>query len=206
MLKNEYAGVNAYLTYIAIRMHFTSSYDYFKYNGQTSTKPESFLKRKDKFFFEKLERKYVDDELIMIFVSNFIVNEKSWVRTIASNQGESILKEWKRKTNSLEYHFQEQMNLMRDEISGENKAKALFKTNGSHPPLILMFIQDQISLETMCILNNLFNYVEYYNDKLEFDPIWEQIRNRIEKYEPFLSRYSKMNDEKMLQIFSKTLG
>ena len=58
-----YPGYNAYKTYVALKNHFTSdSYDYFKYKGRVRVKEESFLKRKDKFYFEKIEKKYLTFE------------------------------------------------------------------------------------------------------------------------------------------------
>lgn len=205
--QNVYAGLNAYLTYIAIRMHFSNSnYDYFKYNGQTTTKPESFLKRKDKFFFEKIERKYKDDDLLMLLVSNFIHDEKSWIRTIATNQGEKIYLDWKKKTNGLSYHFQEQLKLVANEIEENKKSKIMFQTSGMHPPVLRMYISGELSLETMVILNYLFDFVSYFNSKLEFDPIWEQARTKILGYQPFLLQYANISKEKYLDTFQKILG
>ena len=52
-----YPGYNAYKTYVALKNHFKSdSYDYFKYKGKARVKEETFLKRKDKFFFEKIRK------------------------------------------------------------------------------------------------------------------------------------------------------
>ena len=44
----------AYQKYIALKLHFTSDYDYFKYNGKTNVTLNSFNERKDKFHFKKL--------------------------------------------------------------------------------------------------------------------------------------------------------
>ena len=77
-----YPGYNAYKTYVALKNHFTSdSYDYFKYKGKARVKEETFLKRKDKFFFEKIEKKYQEDlvglELWLVIKQNeYSVNGK----------------------------------------------------------------------------------------------------------------------------------
>ena len=59
---NIYEGADAYRTYLAIRNHFKTDYDFFKYNGKMKVSNDSFLKRRDKFFFAKLERKYRKNE------------------------------------------------------------------------------------------------------------------------------------------------
>ena len=46
----------AYKEYIALKLHFTSDYDYFKYNGKTNVTLHSFEERKDKYHFKRLRR------------------------------------------------------------------------------------------------------------------------------------------------------
>ena len=41
----------AYKTYSALKLHFTTDYNYFQYNGSVRLKQESFEKRNDKVFF-----------------------------------------------------------------------------------------------------------------------------------------------------------
>ena len=73
-----YEGIEAYKTYLAIKNHFKTSYDYFKYNGRVKVTNESFLKRRDKYFFAKLERRYKKNELVYFFVANFMKDEGMW--------------------------------------------------------------------------------------------------------------------------------
>ena len=44
----------AYTLFLAIKNHFVKAdYDYFKYNGKVSASFNSFLARKDKYYFSK---------------------------------------------------------------------------------------------------------------------------------------------------------
>ena len=55
-------GYEAYKKYLAIKLHFTKDeYDFFKYNGETNAKFETFIQRNDKYFFVKVARKYGDN-------------------------------------------------------------------------------------------------------------------------------------------------
>ena len=81
----SYPGFNAYKIYLALKSHFTSDYDYFKYHGKMRVKEESFLKRRDKFFFEKIERRY-KKELVPFFVSNLIKEDNAWSGSLATDQ------------------------------------------------------------------------------------------------------------------------
>ena len=50
-----------YKTYLGISRHFTTeSYDYQKYCGKVRCSLQSFYKNKQRFWFEKLSRKYDD--------------------------------------------------------------------------------------------------------------------------------------------------
>ena len=51
-----YGGFDVFKTYLAVKNHFTSDYDYHKYGGRVTAKLESFTKRSDRYFFHKLSK------------------------------------------------------------------------------------------------------------------------------------------------------
>ena len=81
-------GYKAYKTYLAIKQHFTTDYNFHKYNGKIRASEESFYKRRDRFFFRKLEKKYSKEELIMYFVSNFAKSTSKWIGNLLSQDSE----------------------------------------------------------------------------------------------------------------------
>ena len=90
-----YEGFAAYQTYVAIRNHFKQdSYDFFKYNGKTRVGQDSFLKRNDKYFFAKLQRKLSTSELVGFFVANFIAVDSNWSGSLVTEISISIYKLW----------------------------------------------------------------------------------------------------------------
>ena len=47
---------DAYRCYLSLKNHFTKDhYDYIKYRGKTRATHQAFYKRKDRFWFEKLQ-------------------------------------------------------------------------------------------------------------------------------------------------------
>lgn len=176
--------LSCYKSYLAIKNHFCSkTYDYFTYNGKVKANIQSFYKRKDRFYFEKMSRQKSDEEIINFFVSNFASCEDPqslWVGQIIK-EGEETYKNWMRKTQSLSYIF-------RDEVSFLNSKNfdEMFKIEGNkHPKILKEFLQNKLSLETMVILNNILGYKKQFDKKLQ-DPVWEFISMKIEKYTPFL--------------------
>lgn len=176
----------AYKTYIALKNHFSSDkYDYHKYNGNVKASIQSFHKRKDRLFFERLSRQKKDDEIIDFFVSNFISStdpSSLWIGDIIKN-GNEIYLEWKKKRQSLSYVFESDL---RNVFDGKNFLEFINLKNNKHPKLVKEYFSGNLSLETMVILDKMIHYREKF-DKQLLDPIWELISMKIKKYSPFLA-------------------
>ncbi len=191
---------DAYREYLALKNHFTKdSYDYHKYCGKSRATIQSFYKRKDRFWFEKVTRQKTDKEIVEFFVANFVScndPESLWIGEIMK-EGESRYKEWQKKVQSLSYVFKEET----QKIFEENKFEEVFDCSKGHPPLLKKFLGGKVSLETMVICDRIFQYGNNFDKKLK-DPVWETVSRRIKKYNPFLNidvfRYRKILKEVIL--------
>ena len=56
-----YGGFDVFKVYLAVKLHFTSNYNYFDYDGKVNCKLETFTKRNDSYFFHKLSKNYCKD-------------------------------------------------------------------------------------------------------------------------------------------------
>ncbi len=57
--------VDVYMMYCAMKAHFgKGDYDFVTYKGKTKINRKSFYKRKDRYFFVKVSRKYETEEEI----------------------------------------------------------------------------------------------------------------------------------------------
>ena len=66
---------DAYKTYLALKNHFCKpKYDYFKYAGKSRASADSFNKRKDKYWFERISRQKDDEEIKNFFLSNLSIS------------------------------------------------------------------------------------------------------------------------------------
>ena len=185
---NIYEGFETFKTYIAVRNHFTQdSYDYFKYNGKTRVNGDSFLKRKDKFFFAKLERRLSKEERLYFFVANFVANDHSWSGSLVSDQSMEVYNEWKNKIQSLSYNFNENCKKLKEIVDLSEKGfDDLFMANGSHPPLLKLFLRKEVSLETMVLLDRVLGYANRWSTELDDDFTWNQVKKVIHKYKAFV--------------------
>jgi len=192
---------DAYREYLALKNHFTKkSYDYHKYCGKSRATVQSFYKRKDRFWFEKVVRQKTDKEVVDFFVANFVScsdPQSLWIGEIMK-EGETRYKEWQKKVQSLSYLFKEES----QQIFSQHKFEEVFDCSKSHPVLLKMFLSGKISLETMVIYDRIFLYGNNFDKKLK-DPVWESVSLKIKKYNPFLNidvfRYKRISKEVVLE-------
>ena len=173
-----------YKTYLAMKNHFTKDkYDYHKYCGRSRASLQSFYKRKDRYFFEKMSRAHPDKEIEDYFVANFASckdPETLWIGEIIK-EGDSNFTQWKKKVQSLSYIFKEDVDVLFD-----RKLDDVFDCSQGHPHILKSYLGGYTTLETLVICDRILGYVKNFDSKLN-DPVWQTGSRRIKKYSPFLN-------------------
>ena len=190
-----------YKSYLGLKNHFTKeSYDYQKYLGKSRASVQSFYKRKDRYFFEKLSRQKDDNEVIEYFVSNFVKATDPasvWIGEIVRN-GESNYQEWLKQRQSMSYLFKEECGILFD----DNKVDEVFDCSKGHPLILKKHLSKEVSLETLIIIDRILDYRSRFDKALK-DPVWESISMKMRKYSPFLHidvfKYKKTLKEVVLR-------
>ena len=177
----------AFTLYESLKLHFTrDSYDYFKYNGKTNHSPQTFENRKDKYFFYKLSRKYKDkDELSEFLVSNFLNSDKVWVGTLLAEEAEVTHRNRQKILQSLSYTFENDCRKLFDEVKNPND---ILLTDGDYPVLLTRTLRGEISIETLCILNSILNFLPMWDKKIDDTIRWPEFRKKLVKYAAFLPK------------------
>ena len=187
----------AYEKYVALKLHFTSEYDYFRYNGKTSVTPKSFNERKDKFHFKRLAKKYDDSTIIEYFIAN-IIDNKQWI----GNMDMATYSQWQAKIQSIEYVFSNDVEKLLTNVS--EFEIILNSDKGNHPKLVKAYLGKKISLETLVIFEKLLQFRKTFNKEITDQIIWPKVNMLIEKYEPFveanMSRCRKILLEKAEEL------
>ena len=177
---------DAYRCYLSMKNHFTKDkYDYHKYRGKSRATVQSFYKRKDRFWFEKLARNKSDQEVVEFFVSNFITCTdpgKLWIGEMIKD-GEGRYIEWKKRNQSLSYVFKEET----ESLFSDGNFDSMFAMDGTrHPQILKEYLRKNISIETLVILDKILGFRDNFDSHLK-DPVWETVSMRIKKYSPFLN-------------------
>ena len=173
----------SYQLYNALKLHFETGYDAVKYNFKSNVTPNSFFKRKDKYFFAKLAKKY-NGELKDFYVSQFI-NTETYIGDMMDNDAEEHYARYKRIKESIHRVFSVDINRLAEE---NVQFDMLFKAvDGQHPLIVKLWMQEEISLETVVILNSIFGFISRESKHISDTIIWPDMKRLIEKYEPFVN-------------------
>jgi hypothetical protein len=161
-----------------MKKHFTSDYDYHKYNGKIRASYEKYRTRNDAYFFEKLSRK---DDPEKLMLSNMIVKPNAWIREIIEQEGEDRYVDWQRRIDTLSRSFKSEIAILDDNFQAN-----FTSVNGQHPLLLTWYMQKKISLETITILAHVANIFPYWEKEIVDKIVASDIIRLIRKYKPFL--------------------
>ena len=193
-------GYDLYCVYQAIKLHFNSeNYNFFHYDGKTRVSIDAFQKRRDKFLFHRLARKYRDEEMVPFLVANFVHSDDNWTKSLLEDEAEETYRDWKRTTDSMSKVYTEDL----QKIATKDNFNDLFKVEeGQFPKLLVLFMQKEVTMETMVILNNIFDFIKIWDKKITDDIIYPKVSRKIRKYGAFLAvnvdKYKILTKETLL--------
>ena len=204
---NKYRNLEKYFRlYYAIRLHFTTNYDFFKYRGKTRKFGNLDSKRGKNFIF-RLEKKY-GNEFANFLVCMFASIKKEDVRLecLITSENEKIYDKWKTRMQSLPYHFEQDLNFLKDlDISFNDLFKCSVIRNGvkskSHPLILKHYIKGDVNLETLIIIDIVLGYFNHWDSVMGDDFLWKELHFKIKKYKPFLSISKDRYKEILKKVF-----
>lgn len=193
------AGYDVYRIYVALKTHFRSdTYDFFENEGRVRAKMSSYQKRRDRYFFERLAKRFSGSdsfEMVDFFVANLAGNSDMWVGDMLTDQCDQTYLDWCRRIQSLDYVFGCDCETLLNELEKIDVSfNSIFECeNQQHPPLLRMVMRGQIGVETFIILDNMLNFFKRWDTEMPNDYVWEEFRRKCQKYKPFLTQ---INDSK----------
>ena len=204
-MTTQFHGFDVYRTFLAMKQHFTNEkYDFFKYEGKVNAKESTYQARNDFYFFESLAKKLTPLEVKEYLLSNFVYaadTNKVWIGDIKRN-GKDKWIAWQKQNQNQRYIFQKDLGTIETHMMTRGyDFNQVFKCDGTHPNLLKMFIREQISLETLIILDMVLKFMLHWDQQLE-DPLWTKLSLKVKKYKPFMSipvsDYKQLLREKFL--------
>lgn len=161
--------------YFALKLHFTTDYNYNKSNGRIRITKQHFLKRKDKQLYYSVARKFEDLDEVKQFFIFCLANYKKFTIYSLDMQMFEAYNMWKVRQRSDLVYFKRDL----EKIFSEMTLLEAIKGDGV-PGIVRMFVEGEISIDTLTI-------VDVY---LKFQPnneVLPHINKQVTAYKSFLN-------------------
>ena len=175
----------AYKLYVAVKLHFTTSYDVFKYNGRVNCPAAAFNKRNDRKLFARLaERFNKPKDIIEYYVANFAYGNKNMIYSMDEAEGNH--ETWLKRKESINYEFSKQMNFLLRYLEDNGKTyQQLFDIETGVPELLTLYMRGDIYLETLVIIDEYENFLSTWEPLVLIWGDQLQILNKVKRFVRF---------------------
>ena len=201
----------AWKTYHGMYLHFTGSYDYFKYFGNASwgtiTSMEKYFAKFEhqtgfswqRGFFTSLGKKMTKEHDLIYYYLSQLTRGKNY----PSEFLDDYYDEYRIKMESFTLHLQRNMKVVVEYMKEYDlKFNELFECDGiNHPPILKLLLGEDISLETFTVLDIILGFTKIVDKKL-IDPIWRDQKTLCYNYKPFL----EVNVDEKRRLIRKVLN
>lgn len=198
----------AYKLYNAIHLHFTTGYDFFKYNGKTRVTKETFLyKERSKYHYGKLAEKYgyTKTDLIKFLIFVFSRYDIKWIGEVFDKNIEKSFLHYTGFVDSFSYNIPKEL----QEVLEGKDLKPLFRKNQDIglPHILYLYLKNKISIETIIILdiasgNKMID--PYWKKKYGNDPLFKKFYQTQAKLRGFYSISYKRSREILKDFLVKS--
>jgi hypothetical protein len=186
-------GYEAYSTYLALKQHFTSEYDFYKYSGKVSASNAAFEKRRDKLFFDKLAK---HEDIMGFLVANLVSNPRVYIKNLSYNKlAEKVWKDHVHRQANLLDNLKRELQFIEPPLR-EN----LLVKSGQHPPLLKLYLSKKVSLDTLCMICYATKCVGHWDKELGDDVVYADVGKLMKNYTPFIS-YDRTKVKQILKEY-----
>lgn len=162
----------------AIKLHFNSDgYDFFKYQGKLKNPPK-LSKRKDQHFFIWLAKK---DDPAGLIIANVADDPHVWVGNLLHEKAKETYLAWRKRQDTMTYTFQNEFKKLAYNFPDAFSCKA-----GSHPLALKLYLQREVSVDTLAITNQCMTFFNNWDRHLANDAVWKTVRLSLMKYRGFV--------------------
>lgn len=193
----HFTGYGAYQLFLALRTHFTSNkYDFFQMHGKLRATKESYNRRNDRMFFEKLAKTYDPETLRDFYVANFL-EDKHYITELLDDTAATNLVKYQGRRQALSYNVSNDVDMVL-----RNGSCDAFKTHSDqYPGVLVLYLQRRICMESLVVMNDFILFRDKFDKYYDGDVIWPKVSLKMQKYRPFL----KYDKERMKLILKERI-
>lgn len=190
-------GFNIFRIYCALKGHFQGTFDIQKYGIKTRVKRESFDKRKDSVFFDRMASKLSAKDCYEMMLFNMASNPDCLSYELSSAGAHTFYLQYSGRLDTLSKHYRKELEAIFTLLSQhEKKFKDLLSGDG-HPVILQLLIRQTVSIETILLIDSFLPIIEKINEKYQDDILWMSWYTKLSQYRKLLT----INTELAKNIF-----
>jgi hypothetical protein len=187
---------DSYRVYQSVKLHFTSNtYDCFRYQFKTNVNQKTFWKRNDRYFFHKSGLKFKTEVDLANFYASHIISDIGYITDMIESDDTYLA--WLKKIQSITRVFAVDMETLSNKADSFDE---LFVVNGNYPVIIDSLLRDEVSLETVTLINSMTNFLRRADKQVTETILYPELSRKIKKYAPFI----RADQAKMKRIILNT--
>lgn len=188
---------DAYRFYQSMKLHFESdTYDAVKYNYKTSAKPQSFWKRRDKYFFAKVGKKFNNAKDLIHYYAAHFVADNNWIGQMIED--EMTYTSWLKRNQSLMYNLEQDMHV----LSEEGNFDQILDSSEGHPKIVSSYLAGDINIESVIIIDQLTDFMKRADKQITETIVWPDVSRKIRKYKYFVNADMQKAKNIVLRVFT----
>jgi len=171
--------------FLALKLHFTGSYDYVKYAG----KIKAPVKPPEQWALGRIAKKYKDEEKVRdFFIANmtydYITNGKinGFVNSYNSAGAVDTYDAWQAWWTAFSYKLKSDM------AQFESVKNAIEIVDGEHPKVFTMFLEAKVNFNTLACLMMSIKGLSTYWEKCDDSILFGGYLKLLKKYVPLLDQ------------------
>ncbi|WWQ13117.1 DNA helicase loader [Morganella phage vB_Mm5] len=191
--------------YLVMKNHFSGKFDAIHYKWNMKISEHTFEKRKDKYYFQKLAKRYTFRELYLFFMSNFIENPDFWIGDI--DNGIETYQTYVGRLKRLDTVFSDELTNIYQFAKSRNipLGKIFEYSTKSKTSYIVKLVQSKVvSYEVFLLLDCVLDIINKH-DQIANDLIWSEFSKKIKAYKKIIVLDDK-DKLKYTKIFKETIN
>lgn len=188
---------NYYRNFLALKLHFKeNNFNFFKNEGKTRVKRETYLGRRDRYFFERSANSFNTQKFLDKCIVQIKKNPSFFIKEIFTPENESTYLKRKGFLESFLNSFDREISsLVNYCLKNKINKEALLKGNEEEKPLLFsLYVNGIISDETFICIDKVFGVTEELA-RFSLDPLVDRSLKFLKKYYPFVLMYLPKKEE-----------
>lgn len=189
-----------YILYLTLTNHFKGKVDAVKYKWSMKASDKAFLKRKDRYYFER----FSDMPALELYLRMLSASIKSdlWIGDLKSDENQELYFEYLGKLKKTKEIYTEDINSLLYFCKSKDLKMKDVLYNKTNNYMLMLINNDIITIESYLILDSFLGLINNYTK--DDNIFWTSLVNRYECYRKLLDIDSAKAKETFVEIVNNS--